>query len=173
MYRRIPRPHPDVPNQRSSAGLVYANIVMYASSCVQEGPIGPARGGSVAHYGLVIDQRTCVGCHACTVACKMENDVPPPPCRIQGRGARFRRHRLRRPGSAPGGQQAEESSAKQTRAHGNSADLCLERQRPQSPATKPVRRGETSTTPVHVPYVYIRIFIYLGRPLMLRVLRRP
>jgi len=67
---------------------------MYASSCVQEGPIGPARGGSVAHYGLVIDQRTCVGCHACTVACKMENDVPPPPCRIQGRGARFRRHRL-------------------------------------------------------------------------------
>src|SRR5437879_7535280 len=90
MYRRIPRPHPDVPNQRSTAGLVYANIVMYASSCVQEGPIGPARGRSVAHYGLVIDQPTWVGCHACTVACKMENDVPPPPCRIQGRGARFR-----------------------------------------------------------------------------------
>ena len=27
-------------------------------------------------YGFVLDQRKCIGCHACTVACKMENDVP-------------------------------------------------------------------------------------------------
>ncbi|UYM07791.1 4Fe-4S dicluster domain-containing protein [Solicola gregarius] len=27
-------------------------------------------------YGFAIDQRTCVGCHACTVACKTEHDVP-------------------------------------------------------------------------------------------------
>ncbi|MBI4592719.1 MAG: polysulfide reductase NrfD [Candidatus Rokubacteria bacterium] len=27
-------------------------------------------------YGFVIDQRTCIGCHACTVACKEENQVP-------------------------------------------------------------------------------------------------
>ena len=27
-------------------------------------------------YGFVIDQRTCIGCHACTVACKEENGVP-------------------------------------------------------------------------------------------------
>lgn len=27
-------------------------------------------------YGFVIDQRKCIGCHACTVACKSENDVP-------------------------------------------------------------------------------------------------
>ncbi|HLY66217.1 MAG TPA: 4Fe-4S dicluster domain-containing protein, partial [Chloroflexota bacterium] len=27
-------------------------------------------------YGFVIDQRKCIGCHACTVACKMENEVP-------------------------------------------------------------------------------------------------
>lgn len=27
-------------------------------------------------YGFAIDQRTCVGCHACTVACKTEHEVP-------------------------------------------------------------------------------------------------
>lgn len=27
-------------------------------------------------YGFAIDQRTCIGCHACTVACKTEYDIP-------------------------------------------------------------------------------------------------
>src|SRR5277367_6291947 len=27
-------------------------------------------------YGFVIDNRKCIGCHACTVACKTENSVP-------------------------------------------------------------------------------------------------
>ena len=27
-------------------------------------------------WGKVIDQTTCIGCHACTTACKSENDVP-------------------------------------------------------------------------------------------------
>jgi Fe-S-cluster-containing dehydrogenase component/formate-dependent nitrite reductase membrane component NrfD len=27
-------------------------------------------------YGFVIDQRACIGCHACTVACKEEHEVP-------------------------------------------------------------------------------------------------
>lgn len=27
-------------------------------------------------YGFVIDHESCIGCHACTVACKSENDVP-------------------------------------------------------------------------------------------------
>lgn len=27
-------------------------------------------------YGFLIDHRKCIGCHACTVACKSENDVP-------------------------------------------------------------------------------------------------
>ncbi|MBC7306779.1 MAG: polysulfide reductase NrfD [Dietzia sp.] len=30
----------------------------------------------MTRYGFAIDQRTCIGCHACTVACKTENDVP-------------------------------------------------------------------------------------------------
>ena len=28
------------------------------------------------NYGFVIDQRKCIGCHACTTACKSENEVP-------------------------------------------------------------------------------------------------
>ncbi len=28
------------------------------------------------NFGFVIDQRKCIGCHACTVACKSEHDVP-------------------------------------------------------------------------------------------------
>ncbi|MEM7371827.1 MAG: 4Fe-4S dicluster domain-containing protein [Bacteroidota bacterium] len=27
-------------------------------------------------YGFIIDNRKCIGCHACTVACKSEHDVP-------------------------------------------------------------------------------------------------
>ncbi len=27
-------------------------------------------------YGFLIDQQSCIGCHACTVACKSEHDVP-------------------------------------------------------------------------------------------------
>jgi Fe-S-cluster-containing dehydrogenase component len=30
----------------------------------------------MARYGFVIDQRQCIGCHACTVASKSENLVP-------------------------------------------------------------------------------------------------
>ena len=28
------------------------------------------------NYGFVIDNRRCIGCHACTVACKAEHDTP-------------------------------------------------------------------------------------------------
>ena len=31
---------------------------------------------SISNYGFVIDNRRCIGCHACTVACKAEHDDP-------------------------------------------------------------------------------------------------
>lgn len=30
----------------------------------------------MARFGMLIDLRTCIGCHACSVACKSEFDVP-------------------------------------------------------------------------------------------------
>jgi Fe-S-cluster-containing dehydrogenase component/formate-dependent nitrite reductase membrane component NrfD len=30
----------------------------------------------MTNYGFIIDNRKCIGCHACTVACKSEHDVP-------------------------------------------------------------------------------------------------
>jgi Fe-S-cluster-containing dehydrogenase component/formate-dependent nitrite reductase membrane component NrfD len=31
---------------------------------------------SAMNYGFIIDNRKCIGCHACTVACKQEHDLP-------------------------------------------------------------------------------------------------
>ncbi|MBI5714478.1 MAG: 4Fe-4S binding protein, partial [Chloroflexi bacterium] len=28
------------------------------------------------NYGFLIDNRKCIGCHACSTACKSENEVP-------------------------------------------------------------------------------------------------
>ena len=41
--------------------------------CCASGPTWPL---TDMRYGFVIDQRKCIGCHACTVACKEENQVP-------------------------------------------------------------------------------------------------
>ncbi len=32
--------------------------------------------GSQKNYGFIIDNRKCIGCHACSTACKSENEVP-------------------------------------------------------------------------------------------------
>lgn len=34
------------------------------------------RNGCVTNYGFIIDNRKCIGCHACTGACKAEHEVP-------------------------------------------------------------------------------------------------
>ena len=32
--------------------------------------------GRKVRWGMVVDLRRCIGCHACSVACKAENEVP-------------------------------------------------------------------------------------------------
>lgn len=40
-------------------------------------PRGSLRwGGSLTRLGFLLDSDSCIGCHACTVACKSEHDVP-------------------------------------------------------------------------------------------------
>jgi Fe-S-cluster-containing dehydrogenase component/formate-dependent nitrite reductase membrane component NrfD len=38
--------------------------------------VAACSGGRAIRFGFVIDNRKCIGCHACTVACKSEHDVP-------------------------------------------------------------------------------------------------
>ena len=40
------------------------------------GPGEPSRIPPVPNYGFAIDLKMCIGCHACTIACKSEHDVP-------------------------------------------------------------------------------------------------
>src|SRR5206468_6275011 len=35
-----------------------------------------SNGGQNMNYGFLIDNRKCIGCHACSTACKSENEVP-------------------------------------------------------------------------------------------------
>ena len=35
-----------------------------------------AKAAAVGHWGMLVDLRRCIGCQACTVACKAENGVP-------------------------------------------------------------------------------------------------
>lgn len=51
----------------SAAGLAAAALPRTARA---------AKTDRKTHYGMLIDVRRCIGCHACSVACKAEFDVP-------------------------------------------------------------------------------------------------
>jgi Fe-S-cluster-containing dehydrogenase component len=36
----------------------------------------PALATDIVHWAKLIDHTRCIGCHACTTACKSENEVP-------------------------------------------------------------------------------------------------
>ncbi len=38
--------------------------------------VSASQNNGAVRYGFVLDQTRCIGCHACTVACKSENQVP-------------------------------------------------------------------------------------------------
>jgi Fe-S-cluster-containing dehydrogenase component len=57
--------------QRKAAGAPQGSGVG-----VLEEPPGPPPGGGPARWVKVLDQTRCIGCHACTTACKSENAVP-------------------------------------------------------------------------------------------------
>ena len=58
---------------RSTAGVAALGAVAATAST----PAAAATGsGRKPHYGMLIDLRRCTGCHACSVSCKAEFEVP-------------------------------------------------------------------------------------------------
>lgn len=60
--------------RQAVVGASGAGVVAAAVSAVRAS--GVAATGTEKQYGMVIDVRKCIGCHACTVACKTEAEVP-------------------------------------------------------------------------------------------------
>lgn len=63
-------------NRRSFMKTVGSGAAAAATVVATTRPAGAAIGKRKTHYGMLIDLRRCIGCHACSVSCKAEFDVP-------------------------------------------------------------------------------------------------
>ena len=79
--------HPEEKNERreflKTAGGVAVGTAVGGVALSQAGsaetktePVADGADGPGVQYGMLIDLRRCIGCHACSVACKAESDVP-------------------------------------------------------------------------------------------------
>ena len=56
-------------------GLGATGLALAASGCAKSS--AQTANASAVRWGMLVDLRKCVGCKACTVACKVENHTPP------------------------------------------------------------------------------------------------
>jgi len=63
-------------SRRDLVGKIGQGTALAAAATTFPGKAKAALAERSVHYAMVIDVRKCTGCHACTVACKAEFDVP-------------------------------------------------------------------------------------------------